>query len=161
MEKTRREALDMTEKYELEAAARTSLMPGSLETLKALQQMNLKIGLCTINSNRAVNYILNRFGIANYFDITVPRNRVNNFKPHPEHIEAALKALGVSAKETVIVGDSTVDILSAKELKAVAVGLPTGVSTIEQLTRNGANYIISSITDLPRLIEKIGKGSSS
>jgi phosphoglycolate phosphatase-like HAD superfamily hydrolase len=50
---------------------------------------------------------------------------------------------------------------SAKELKAVAVGLPTGVSTMEQLMRSGANYIATSITDLPLLIEKISKNSSS
>lgn len=157
LEEIRSESLSMTEKYELEAARSTSLMPGALETLKALRQMNLKIGLCTINSEKAVNYILNRFGITAFFDITVPRNKVNRFKPHPEHVEAALKAVSVSAKDTVVVGDSAVDMQSAKELEAIAVGLPTGVSTMEQLMRNGANYIITSITDLPPLIEKINK----
>jgi len=160
LEEIRNESLAMTEKYELEAARSTSLMPGALETLKALRQMNLKIGLCTINSDKAVNYILNRFGITSFFDVTVPRNKVNRFKPHPEHIEAALKTLSVSAKDTVVVGDSSVDMQSAKELKTIAVGLPTGVSTIEQLMRNGANYIITSITDLPPLIEKINKDST-
>jgi phosphoglycolate phosphatase-like HAD superfamily hydrolase len=57
----------------------------------------------------------------------------------------------------VVVGDSSTDMQSAKELKAIAVGLPTGVSTIEQLMSNGANYVITSITDLPILIEKINK----
>jgi pyrophosphatase PpaX len=160
LEDVRGEALAMTEKYELEAARNTSLMPGALETLKALRQMDLKIGLCTINSEKSVNYILNRFGITSFFDVTVSRNKVNHFKPHPEHIETALKALGASAKDTVIVGDSTVDIQSAKELKVAAVGLPTGVSTMEQLMRNGANYIITSITDLPLLIEKMNKDST-
>jgi pyrophosphatase PpaX len=160
LEEVRGETLAMTEKYELEAARNTSLMPGALETLKALRQMNLKIGLCTINSEKSVNYILNRFGITDFFDITVTRNGVNHFKPHPEHVETALKALGSSAKETVIVGDSTVDIQSAKELKIVAIGLPTGVSTMEQLMHNGANYIITSITDLPLLIEKMNKDST-
>jgi HAD superfamily hydrolase (TIGR01509 family) len=161
LEEVRGEALAMTEKYELEAAASTSLMPGALETLKTLRQMNLKIGLCTINSEKAVNYILTRFGITDFFDVTVPRNKVNQFKPHPEHIETALKALGASANDTVIVGDSITDMQSAKELKAIAVGLPTGVSTMEQLMRNGANYIATSIIDLPLLIEKINKDSSS
>jgi phosphoglycolate phosphatase len=159
LEEIRSEALAMTEKYELEAAKSTSLMPGAVETLKALRQMNLKIGLCTINSEQAVNYILNRFGIADYFDVTVPRNKVNQFKPHPEHIETALKALGVSASDAVLVGDSDTDMQSAKELKAFAVGLPTGVSTLNQLMRNGANYIATSITDLPLIIEKINKSS--
>ncbi|MEM2099038.1 MAG: HAD-IA family hydrolase, partial [Candidatus Bathyarchaeia archaeon] len=157
IEEIRREALTMVEKYELDAAKTTSLIPGVVETLKALKRMNLKIGLCTINSENAVNYILNRFGITQFFNVVVPRNKVNQFKPHPEHIETALKALGVSAKDTVIVGDSITDMQSAKELQAIAVGLPTGVSTIEQLMRNGVNYIITSITDLPFLIEKINK----
>jgi HAD superfamily hydrolase (TIGR01509 family) len=157
LEEIRSEALTMTEKYELEAAKRTSLLPGAVETLKALQRMSLKIGLCTINSEKSMNHILKRFGIANFFDTTVPRNKVNHFKPHPEHVEVALKVLGVSAKETVLVGDSSVDMQSASVLKAIAVGLPTGVSTTEQLMSNGANYIITSITDLPLLIEQINK----
>ena len=57
----------------------------------------------------------------------------------------------------MVVGDSNVDMQCAKELKAIAVGLPMGISTIEQLMKNGANYIITSITDLPVLIEKLNK----
>jgi len=157
LEEVRGEAFAIAEKYELEAAMSTSLLPGAVDTLKALRRMGLKIGLCTINSEKSMNYILKRFGIAHFFDVTVPRNKVNHFKPHPEHVEVALKVLGASAKETVVIGDSSVDMQSAKELKAIAVGLPTGVSTVEQLTNNGANYIITSITDLPLLIEKINK----
>jgi pyrophosphatase PpaX len=157
LEEMRSEVLAMAEKYELEAAMCTSLLPGTVETLKALRGMGLKIGLCTINSEKSMNVILNRFGIADLFDVTVPRNKVNHFKPHPEHLEVALKALDASAKDTVVVGDSNTDMQSAKELKAIAVGLPTGVSTIDQLMSNGANYIITSITDLPTLIAQINK----
>jgi len=42
-------------------------------------------------------------------------------------------------------------------LKAIAVGLSTGVSTIEHLKSTGANYIVTSITDLPVLVEKISR----
>ena len=69
----------------------------------------------------------------------------------------ALKALGASPQTAVIVGDSVVDMQSAKELKAIAVGLPTGISTMEQLMNNGANYIITSLNDLPILIKKINE----
>jgi pyrophosphatase PpaX len=159
-EEIRGEALAMAEKYEMEAAMSTSLMPGAVETLKNLRQMSLKIGLCSINSEKSVNYILNRFGIADFFDVVVPRNKVTHYKPHPEHVETALRALGVSTKDTVVVGDSITDMQSANELKAIAVGLPTGVSTMEQLMRNGANYLITSITDLPLLINKIDQTQS-
>jgi HAD superfamily hydrolase (TIGR01509 family) len=152
------EALALAEKYELEAAASTDLLPGAYETLKALKQMGLKIGLFTLNSDKAANYILQRFKLGDFFGVTVPRNKVNFVKPNPEHLEMALKVLGVAPEETVVVGDSNVDMESAKELKAVAVGLPADTAKIDPLMRHGANYIITSITDLPVLIGKINNG---
>jgi phosphoglycolate phosphatase-like HAD superfamily hydrolase len=47
---------------------------------------------------------------------------------------------------------------SAKELKTIAVGIPTGSASMEELMNNGANFIITSIADLPVLIEKINEG---
>jgi len=157
MEEIRNEALAIAEKYELEAARDTSLLPGASETLKALKQKGLKIGLFTLSGDKAVSYILQRFKLSDFFGVIVPRNKVNYVKPNPEHLEMALKVLGVAPEETVVVGDGTVDMESARELKATAVGLPTGTSTIEQLTVHGANYIITSITDLTVLIDKMNK----
>jgi phosphoglycolate phosphatase-like HAD superfamily hydrolase len=71
-----KQALAIAEKFELEAASCTSLLPGANETLKALKRMNLKVGLCTINSQKAANYVLQRFQIAGFFDVVVPRNMV-------------------------------------------------------------------------------------
>ena len=156
-EKIRVEALSIAEKYELEAAAKTSLLPGAVETLKVLKKMGLKMALCTINSQKSTEQILTRFKIAEYFDATIPREKVNQVKPNSEHCSFALKALGVTAIETVVVGDSVNDVLAAREVKAVAVGLTTGVSNQEQLKRQGANFIITSITDLPLLVEQLNK----
>jgi HAD superfamily hydrolase (TIGR01509 family) len=157
----RSEALGIAEKYELEAAMSTGVLSGAVETLKALKRMGLKIGLCTINSEKSASYILQRFKIAEFFDVTVTRNMVSQVKPHPEHLQVVLKALSLAPEESVVVGDSSVDMQCARELKAIAVGLPTGISTVQQLTSQGANYIITSITDLPVLIEKINKAQAA
>jgi HAD superfamily hydrolase (TIGR01509 family) len=153
-----KEALAIAEKYEMEAASSTSLLPGATETLKALKRMNLKVALCTINSQKATNYILQRFQIAGFFDVTVPRDMVRYVKPNPEHFELAIKKLGSHAEATVVVGDSGVDMQAAKESKTIAVGIPTGTATMQQLMSDGANYIITAIADLPVLIEKINNG---
>jgi len=126
-----------------------------METLENVKKMNLKIGLCTINSEKSTNHILKRFGITGFFDVVITRNNVKYVKPNREHLEAALKALGVTADETMVVGDGGIDMKCAAELKTIAVGLPTGVSSTEQLISHGANYIITSIADLPILIAKI------
>jgi phosphoglycolate phosphatase-like HAD superfamily hydrolase len=139
-DEVRTQALTIAEKHEMEAAATTSLLTGAVETLKDLQKLK---------------YILQRFKIDDFFKVVVPRDKVKYVKPHTEQFELVLKTLNTCPKNTLIVGDSVVDMQSAKELKAVAVGLPSALSTTEQLISNGANYIITSLTDLPILVKKI------
>lgn len=153
LEKVRNEALAIAERHELEAAKTTSLLPNVIETLKILKEMRLKIGLCTVNSEKSASYILKRFGIADFFDAVIPRNKVKHIKPSGEHLEAVLKALKVNPKEALLVGDAARDMECAKELKVMAVGLSTGISTQKELMTAGANYLITSIADLPTLIE--------
>lgn len=152
-EKVRNEALAIAEKHELEAAKTTSLLPSVVETLKTLKEMGLKIGLCTVNSEKSTSYILKRFRISDFFDAVIPRNKVKQVKPSGEHLQAVLKALKVTPKEALLVGDGTRDMECARELKVIAVGLSTEVSTQKELMNSGADYLITSIADLPNLIE--------
>ncbi len=156
-EQVRAHALSIAERYEMEAATTTSLVTGAVETLKELQKKKLKIGLCTTSSEKAANYILQRFKIDGFFKVVVSRNKVKYVKPHTEQFELALKTLGVHAKSALMVGDSVVDMQSAKELKIIAVGFPSGLYTKEQLMSNGANYIVTALSDLPVLIKEINK----
>ncbi len=156
-DEVRAQALAIAEKYEMEAAQTTSLQIGANEMLKELKRMKTKMGLCTTNSEKATNYILKRFKIQDFFQAVVSRNKVKDVKPNTEPFELALKTLNIRPKETVIVGDSIVDMQSAKELKAIAIGFPSGISTIEQLKNSGANYIITALADLPVLIKEINK----
>jgi len=157
IEEVRRKALAIAEKYELEAAKTTSLQPGITEVLKTLRDMGLKIGICTVNSQKSVDHILKKFGIAKFFDTVTTRDAVKNVKPITEHLEATLKALGVNPKEALVVGDSPADMRCAKELGAIAAALPTGISTQKELANAGANYIITAITDIPTLVERLIK----
>lgn len=156
-EDIREKTLAIAEKHEMEAAKSTSLLSGVEETLKAVKEMNLKIGLCTINSERSTNYILRRFKIAKYFDAVTPRDKMRYVKPNTEHLEATLKTLEVNPEEAMLVGDGTRDMQCARELKVVSVGLPTGLSSEKELMVSGANYFITSLTDLPTLIESINR----
>lgn len=156
-DEVRGQVLAITEKFEMEAASTTGLMPGAYEVLKELKQKNIKLALCTTSSDKAAYYILQRFKIDDFFQLLVARDKVKQVKPSTEQFELALKSLRVSPEAALIVGDSVVDMQSAQELKAIAVGLPTGVSTVKQLKNNGANYIITSLNDLPILIKEINE----
>jgi len=159
-EDIRSQASAIAEKFEFEAARTTSLLSGAAEALKEVKKMRLKIGLCTVNGDRATEYLLKKFRIAQYFDAKITRDEVENVKPSSDHLEAVLATLEVNAEEAVVVGDGIGDMKCATNLQAVAVGLTTGVSTAAELMNAGANYIITSITDLPSLIESINDVSN-
>jgi len=155
LHKMRTEVLTIIDKYELEAARNTFLLPGVRETLRNLKRLNIRIGLFTLSGDKSVNFLFKRFKLENFFSVIVPRNKVNYVKPNPEHLKTALKILNVTPAETIVIGDGITDITTAKELNVKAIGLTTGISTKEQLIKHGANHIIASITELVPFIEKI------
>jgi len=157
VEEVRKQALAIAEKYEVEAAKTTVLLPGVIEVLKTLKGMGLKIGVCTVNGEKSVYHIMQRFKVGSFFDAVASREHVKSVKPEAEHLEKTLEVLGVSPKEALVVGDSSADMKCARSVGAVAVGLLTGVSTAKELIDSGANYLITSLTDLPTLVKQINK----
>jgi phosphoglycolate phosphatase-like HAD superfamily hydrolase len=79
---------------------------------------------------------------------------VETVKPAPEHLATVLKRLNVKPGETLVVGDGISDMKSAQELEAIGVGIPMGVATSAALTRAGATCLITSLTDLPTLVNQ-------
>jgi phosphoglycolate phosphatase len=147
----------VVEEFELEAARTAKIFEDIPETLKALRDMKLKIALCTISSEKTTKYILKRFHLEQFFDAVVTRDSVFEVKPHPTHLEVTLDALKVRSQEAVLVGDSVKDIQCAVQLNVLAVGVTTGLSSLEELTCSGAHYIASSVTDIPILVEQLNR----
>jgi len=149
--------LSLVNRYELEAATKTNLLPDVLKTLEALGEMKLKIALFTINGEKSTNYILRRFRLKRFFDAIITRKSVSAVKPDPAHLEAALKALDVRPEEAMVVGDSERDMKCARGLNVLAVGVTTGFSSPEELTRAGADYLASSPIDIPNLVQRLNR----
>ena len=149
--------LSVANRYELQAARETSLVPGILAALKKLRDMKLKIALFTIDGEKATRYILRRFRIRRFFDAVITRDSVSAVKPDPAHLRAALKALNVKPNEAIVVGDSALDMRCASQLKVLAVGVVTGISTPEKLIDAGASYLASSSAEIPFLIRQLNK----
>lgn len=159
--KIRETIFKLAERHELEAARTTELLPGASETLEILKKMKLKLGLFTINCTAATDYILKQLQLAGFFKAIATRDCVEIVKPAPEHLATVLKRLNVKPEETLVVGDGMSDMKSAQELKAIGVGLPMGVATSEALTRAGATCLITSLTDLPTLVNQHNQEAKS
>ncbi|MEM3088833.1 MAG: HAD-IA family hydrolase, partial [Candidatus Bathyarchaeia archaeon] len=117
--------------------------------------MGLKLGLCTNDGAKATKFILKKFRLDQVFDLTVTREQVPRVKPDPVHLQAVLVPLNVAPKEVVVTGDHEVDMRMAKTVGAIAVGVTTGFSTRESLITSGADYVLPSIVELPRVIRNL------
>lgn len=151
----KKKALSIACKHELQAARDTSLLPGSIETLKRLKEMNLKLGIFTLNCEQSTSHILHNLHLKPFFDTIITRDAVSKVKPDPTHLVVAMKALNVEPCETTVVGDSAVDMESAKSSNAYPIGLITETNSEKILNLAGARTLIGSITELPPLISKL------
>ena len=161
IEDIREKALSIVERFELEAARQTSLVPGAQEILEELKRMNLKLGLFTLSSSNATMQVLKRFRLEDIFQAVVARESVSRVKPDTSHLQKVLMLLNVEPRESVVVGDSIADMKSAASLGAYGVGVITGISTPKQLMNAGATCIITSLTDLPPLIKEINEATGA
>lgn len=76
---------------------------------------------------------------------------MENPKPHPEPIQKALKALPNGAKTIWMVGDTCMDMLSAKEANVIGVGVTCGYADEVNLI-NCTDYIHSNALEAVRFI---------
>lgn len=76
-------------------------------------------------------------------------------KPAPDMVRAAMEALG--AERCVYVGDSEVDVLTAKNAGMPCLSVTWGFRDVETLHRAGAEYFCHTPADLPQMIETILK----
>ena len=75
-------------------------------------------------------------------------------KPQPEAVWEIMKYRGVSAEQTVLVGDSEIDVLTAQNAGIFAVGVTWGYRPSEALIAQGANLLIDEPRDLLSFIEE-------
>jgi len=153
----RKGVFSIAERHEMEAANTTHMMPGVLETLKTLKNMGLQMAVFTMNGEKSTNHIMQSFRLKQFFDAIITREDVSAVKPDPAHLEAVISALSTKPEEAIVVGDSTLDMRCAHELNIIGVGITTGISSPKELTHAGASYLISSFTEIPRLIQQLNE----
>ncbi len=118
------------------------------DALRKLQANGLRLGLIS-NSHRPLRSFGSHFGLEGLLTVTISSYDHGFMKPHPSIFERALRELGVSAPEAVMVGDSLAhDVAGARQ-----VGM-TGIL----LARNGPPSsdagapVIRSLGELPTLL---------
>lgn len=147
------EANTILDRAEMESISGARLMDGAIETLRALRERGLKVGIITNGCRKYATEIIKRFSLDKYIDVLVARDDVPNQKPSPDHLLEALNALSVLAEEAVFVGDHWIDVLCAKNAGVKFILFRSKKGYIEE-AENIATAIIDDLRDIIRLILK-------
>ncbi len=126
--------------------------PRLKETLVALRNMGLHLGVATHDAEATAHANLIALGVADQFSFVAGYDSGHGHKPGPGMPNAFAAAIGVHPSETVMVGDSVHDLGAGRAAGcALSVGVLTGPATEAELAPEG-DIVLPSIADLPDVI---------
>ncbi len=131
---------------------RTKLYPYVAEGINYLKEHGAKIAVLSNKQDALTKTICNKLFPINIFEHVLGYTGDFPHKPSPESALHLCKLLGSEPRETVIVGDSDVDMRLAKNAGLHAVGVSWGYRSSELLLKCGAEMIIHDNIDFERLI---------
>jgi phosphoglycolate phosphatase len=112
--------------YEEHKLDSTCAYPEVAETLAELRHRNLPMAVLTNKPVRISVRILDALKLSAYFHAVYGGNSFTTKKPDPLGANTIVRELGVPAPETIIVGDSEVDVQTARNAGAMAVAVNYG-----------------------------------
>jgi phosphoglycolate phosphatase len=128
----------------------TVAYPGVREGLALLEDHPM-----AVLTNKPVNFsraILDGLNLSRYFRFVYGGNSFEQKKPHPMGMETLLRELGVTPGEAMIVGDSEIDIQTARNSGAWACGVSYGLGP-EGLRAFPPDLMLDRLTELPAYLD--------
>lgn len=140
----RREKERLLREIEREHTKRARLVSGVKELLSFLKRYRIKTALVTNNTRDNVDYIIKKFDL--FFDVILTRED-GFYKPDPTPLFQAIKKLGVPKDYVIAIGDSFLDLQSAK-----SAGIPILILEKNKDTLDGADYYYKDAHDIIRYL---------
>jgi len=131
---------------ELEAADRVLAYRGAPDMLAGLVRRGYGIGIVTRNARAAVERILERIPMVH--DVLLTRDDVSRVKPDPEHLLAALRALGVPGHRALMCGDHTMDVIAGRRVGARTAGVLRPGVPASYFAEVAPDLVLAHVTEL-------------
>ncbi len=141
---------DLAERYRHHYFARQdeiAFFDGTLAMLQALKARGQRLGVATGKSRRGLDAALNESELRGLFDATRTADETAS-KPDPKMLRELMAELGSVPERTLMVGDTTHDLLLARNAGTASVGVSFGAHDPALFDGFGARHIAHSTADL-------------
>ncbi len=131
---------------------KTATYDGILQLLDSLSDYKLAV---ISNKVQEMATVVTEKLLGNKFQIICGKREGYPTKPDPKLTLEIISQLGAKPSECLFIGDSGMDMAVAKNAGCIGVGVLWGFREKSELLQNGADYIISSPTEILDIIKEI------
>lgn len=125
-----------------------SVFPYVNDVVQAFSHQGIKMGVVTTKVRDTTNRVLQMFDLLPFMQTVITLDDVKHAKPHPEPVQRAMTELQADPKETVMVGDSSFDIVSAQQAGAWSAGVAWSLKGSAALTVYNPDWMLNDMRDL-------------
>jgi phosphoglycolate phosphatase len=132
--------------YRARCGTRSHCYPHVLAALQHLKEQGVRLGVVTNKEGSYTRTVLDAHGLTPLLDRIVSGDTLPTKKPKPDGVQDCMLKLGARAEKTLFVGDSSIDIATARAAGVAVWAVPYGY--------NMGQHIADSLPD--RLIPDFG-----
>ena len=136
------------QKYEEIFRAHTRLLPEVREVLESLHGRGIRLAVATNKFGRFSRAIFEHFGMEGLFAVVLGDGDVSQTKPKPEMLFRAMEKMGTEKDQSLFVGDSVIDIQTARNAGVRVLAVPTGNTEREDLVKARPTVLLERFSDL-------------
>ena len=125
--------------------------PGIMDALAKLKEKGMMLAIVS-NKMQAATEELRQHFFSQYIDVAIGESAAIRKKPAPDTVNEALRLLGISHDEAIYVGDSDVDIDTARAAMMPCASVLWGFRDRQFLLNHGATRLLSSPEELLSLV---------
>jgi phosphoglycolate phosphatase len=143
--------------YAARCGTRAGPYPGVEATLQALGEFSVRTALVTNKERRYASSLLTSLGLLRYFDPLVAGDSLHEKKPHPLPLQVCLRAHAIPPERALFVGDSSIDIETARNAGVAVWVVPYGYNQGRPIAASQPDRVIATVTEV---LEAVGADRS-
>ena len=121
--------------------------------MKKLKELGFKMAIVSNKIDSAVKELNERF-FSEYVDVAIGERDGIKRKPAPDMVEQALIELGSTKENAIYIGDSEVDLQTARNSELPCISVLWGFRDKEFLIKEGATTFAETPEELVKLLSK-------
>ena len=141
-------AAEFDRNYQRRCGTRSHLYPQVRETLAALRDRGVKLAVVTNKEGRYTATVLNAHQITSVLDRVVSGDTLSTKKPDPAGIQSCLAQFGVPPNRALFVGDSSIDVATARNAGVAVWALPYGYNMGQPIEACSPDRVIADCSAL-------------